>query len=93
MKMQIDEADLKKLLLMALCSKPFVQLDPLDNFLGNLWRVAPKTAEKIINQNGYVVVESNGRKVIKRKDEIEESSENSPEPVKRKRRVRKESAK
>lgn len=46
MKMQIDEADLKKLLLMALCSKPFVQLDPLDNFLGNLWRVAPKTAEK-----------------------------------------------
>ena len=91
MKMQIDEADLKKLLLMALCSKPFVKLDPKDLFLGNLWRVAPKVAEKILHQNGYEVVESKGRKVIKQKGGEEHEEDSSPEEpvISRKRRTRK----
>ena len=64
-KIEVNEDDLKKVILMLKYSKPFVKLEPTDLFLGNLWRVAPKIAEKLMRVGEFTEVENKGRKSLK----------------------------
>ena len=64
-KIEVNEDDFKKVVLIMKYSKEFVKLDPKDLFLGNLWRVAPKLADKLAKKNGYEFVENKGRKTLK----------------------------
>lgn len=69
-KVEVNEDDFKKIMLMLKYSKEFVKLDPSDLFLGNLWRVAPKLADKLVKKVGYVFVENKGRKTLKLESEV-----------------------
>lgn len=69
-KVEVNEDDFKKIMLMLKYSKEFVKLDPSDLFLGNLWRVAPKLADKLVKKAGYVFVENKGRKTLKLESEV-----------------------
>lgn len=71
-KIEVNEDDFKKIMLMLKYSKEFVKLDPTDLFLGNLWRVAPKLVDKIVKKSGYSFVENKGRKTLKHTSEISE---------------------
>lgn len=46
-KIEIAEDDFKKIILMLKLSKKSMNIDPKDLLLGNLWRVAPKLADKL----------------------------------------------
>lgn len=70
-KIEVNEDDFKKVVLMMKYSKEFVKLDPKDLFLGNLWRIAPKLADKLAKKAGYVFVENKGRKTLKLLSEVE----------------------
>lgn len=91
-KIEVNEDDLKKVILMLKFSKPFVKLDPTDLFLGNLWRVAPKLADKLMNTADLVLVENKGRKTLKLKSEVTEvPTEVVSKPEKTKESVKTES--
>lgn len=78
---EVAEDDFKKVMLILKYSKPFVQLEPTDLFLGNLWRVAPKLADTITKKAGYVFVENKGKKTLKPKDEVPEVTTKETECV------------
>lgn len=91
-KIEVNEDDLKKVILMLKFSKPFVKLDPTDLFLGNLWRVAPKLADKLMSTADLVLVENKGRKTLKLKSEVTEvPTEVVSKPEKTKKSVKTES--
>lgn len=68
-KITINEDDFKKVVLILKYSKKFVSVPSNDLFLGNLWRVAPKLADKLAKQSGYEFTENRGRKSLKEKSE------------------------
>ena len=64
-KIEINEDDFKKIMLILKHSRPFVQLDPKDLFLSNLWRVANKLADSVTKKAGYEFTEVKGKKSLK----------------------------
>lgn len=46
-KIEIPEDEFKKIVLILKCSKRYVNLPPSNLFLGNLWRVSSKLADKL----------------------------------------------
>ena len=64
-KIEIAEDDFKKIILMLKLSKKSMNIDPKDLLLGNLWRVAPKLADKLLRTAGYAIVENKGRISVK----------------------------
>lgn len=69
-KIEVNEDDFKKLVLMVKLSKAYVNLPPQDLQLGNLWRVAPKLADKLIAKAGMVLVQHKGRLSLKYASEV-----------------------
>lgn len=66
----INEDDLKKVILMLKLSKPYLSLPPQDLFLTNLWRVAPKLADKLMRQAKLVLIQNKGRITLKPAEEV-----------------------
>ena len=60
-------------------------IDPKDLLLGNLWRVAPKLADKLLRTAGYTIVENKGRISVKPVNTTETPKEEKPAPRCRKR--------
>ena len=78
-KVEVNEDDLKKAILILKCSKKYVQLPPADLFLGNLWRVAEKLGDKLMRNADLLLVEGKGHPTLKHPDEIKKPTE---EPTK-----------
>lgn len=64
-KIEINEADLKKVILILKLSKRFLALPPKDLFLYNLWRVSGKLADKFMRKAGLTMVTNKGRTTLK----------------------------
>ena len=62
-----------------------MNIDPKDLLLGNLWRVAPKLADKLLRTAGYAIVENKGRISVKPVNTTETPKEEKPAPRCRKR--------
>lgn len=80
-KVEVNEDDLKKAILILKCSKQYVQLPPADLFLGNLWRVAEKLGDKLMRKADLVIVEGKGHPTLKHPDEIKVTEESTKEEV------------
>ena len=64
-KVEVNEDDLKKVVLMLKMSKEYIRI-PNDNLqLINLWRVASKLADKLMRKANLTMETTNGRAVIK----------------------------
>lgn len=59
-KIEIPEDEFKKIVLILKCSKRYVNLPPNNLFLGNLWRVSSKLADKLLKRNGFQIVKGTG---------------------------------
>lgn len=59
-KIEIPEDEFKKIVLILKCSKRYVNLSPSNLFLGNLWRVSSKLADKLLKRNGFQIVKGKG---------------------------------
>lgn len=55
-KIEMTEDEFKKIVLILKCSKRYVNLPPNNLFLGNLWRVSSKLADKLLKRNGFQIV-------------------------------------
>lgn len=67
-KVEVNEDDLKKIILMLKLSKPHLRI-PSDNLaLRNMWRVADKLADKLLRKAGFVLTTNKGRLVLKSVD-------------------------
>lgn len=78
-KIEVDEDDLKKIILLLKLSKQYVQ-SPHENLtLCNLWRVSGKLANKLMKKAKLVMVTNKGRTTLKSIGEVksEEVSEAS----------------
>nr|UWG82490.1 MAG: hypothetical protein [Bacteriophage sp.] len=78
-KIEVDEDDLKKIILLLKLSKQYVQ-SPHENLtLCNLWRVSGKLADKLMKKAKLVMVTNKGRTTLKPIGEVksEEVSEAS----------------
>lgn len=53
-KIEMTEDEFKKIVLILKCSKRYVNLPPNNLFLGNLWRVSSKLADKLLKRNGFL---------------------------------------
>lgn len=84
-KIEIAKDDFKKIILMLKLSKKSMNIDPKDLLLGNLWRVAPKLADKLLRTAGYAIVENKGRISVKPVNTTETPKEEKPAPRCRKR--------
>lgn len=85
-KIEVNEDDLKKVILMLKLSKPHLQLPSDDLGLCNLWRVSGKLADKLMRKAELVMVTSRGRTVLKHAEEVsseikEEAQEEKPAEV------------
>ena len=69
-KIEVNEDDFKKILLILKLSKGYLKLPSQDLFLTNLWRVAPKLADKLMRKENLVLVQSKGRMSIKDASEV-----------------------
>ena len=69
-KIEVDEDYFKKLVLMVKLSKAYVNLPPQDLQLSNLWRVAPKLADKLIAKAGMVLIQNKGKLSLKYASEV-----------------------
>lgn len=78
-KIEINEDDFKKIMLILKHSRPFVQLDPKDLFLSNLWRVSNKLADSITKKAGYEFTDLKGKKSLKVVNETTSDNEESEE--------------
>lgn len=74
-KVEINEDDLKKVILMLKLSKPYLKLPPQDLRLFNLWRVAPKLADKLMQKADLSLVCNRGRFTLKSKSELSDTTE------------------
>ena len=54
-KIEMTEDEFKKIVLILKCSKRYVNLPPNNLFLGNLWRVSSKLADKLLKRNGFQI--------------------------------------
>ena len=64
-KIEINEDDLKKVILTLKLSKKYVKI-PSDNLaLINLWRVSGKLGDKLMRKAGLVLTQNKGRFVLK----------------------------
>lgn len=59
-KIEMTEDEFKKIVLILKCSKRYVNLPPNNLFLGNLWRVSSKLADKLLKRNGFQIVKGTG---------------------------------
>lgn len=59
-KIEMTEDEFKKIVLILKCSKRYVNLPPSNLFLGNLWRVSSKLADKLLKRNGFQIVKGTG---------------------------------
>lgn len=67
-RIELSEADVKKVIYMLKMSKKHINI-PNDNlFLYNLWRVSDKLAEKLMRKAGLVMVAGKGRDVLRPSD-------------------------
>lgn len=89
-KIEVNEDDLKKVILMLKLSKPYLQI-PNDNLaLYNMWRVSGKLADKFMRKAELVMVTNKGRTTLKPVGEVssevadktESSEEKTAEVVK-----------
>lgn len=69
-KIEVNEDDLKKVILMLKLSKAYLQLPSQDLFLTNLWRVAPKLADKLMRKAELVLIQNKGRLTLKPLGEV-----------------------
>lgn len=74
-KVEVNEDDLKKVILMLKLSRTYLNLPPKNLFLVNLWRIAPKLADKLMRKSGLVLVQGKGRVVLKPAGETSENVE------------------
>lgn len=65
-KVEVNEDDLKKVILLLKLSKGHIQIPPNDLVLANLWRVAGKLADKLIKVADLTLGTTNGRVTLKR---------------------------
>ena len=77
-KIEVNEDDLKKIILMLKLSEEFMQIPPQNLQLGNLWRVSRKLADKLMRHAGLTVVTEKGRTFV-RPIESAESKESATE--------------
>lgn len=64
-KIEINEDDFKKIVLMLKLSKDYVKV-PADNLaLGNLWRVSSKLADKLLRSAEMEITQNKGRFTVK----------------------------
>lgn len=69
-KIEVNEDDLKKIILMLKLSKQYLQI-PNDNLaLYNMWRVSGKLADKLMRKAELVMVTNKGRTTLKPIGEI-----------------------
>lgn len=82
-KIEVNEADLKQVILIIKMSKQYVSI-PAENLrLTNLWRVSGKLADKLMRKAGLTLVTNNGKTLLKPLPESEETtSENKEEKQK-----------
>lgn len=88
-KIEVNEADLKQIILIMKMSKPYVNI-PTENLrLVNLWRISGKLSDKLMRKAGLTLVINNGKLSLKpilevvnsedsSKDETKETDEEAP---------------
>lgn len=64
-KIEINEDDLKKVILILKLSKEYVQIPTSNLALINLWRVSGKLSDKLMRKAGLVLTQNKGRFVLK----------------------------
>lgn len=69
-KIEVNEDDLKKVILMLKLSKPHIQIPHEDLALCNMWRVSGKLADKLMRKAQLVMVVSKGRITLKSVGEV-----------------------
>lgn len=96
-KIEVNEDDLKKVILILKLSHNYVQIPNGNLHLYNLWRVSNKLADKLIRKAGLVMVTNKGRTTLKpigetehEKSHKEVSSETPTEKVPRCRKRKKQ---
>lgn len=64
-KYEINEDDLKKVILILKLSKPYLNIPPKDLKVANLWRVSGKLADKLMKKANFVLVKNRGKVTLK----------------------------
>ena len=79
-KIEVNEDDLKKIILILKLSKKHVNIHNEDLILFNLWRVSGKLADKLMKKAQLTMVENRGRTTLKRVEDIpfDEPAEDKP---------------
>lgn len=73
-KIEVNEADLKQVILIMKMSKQYVNI-PTENLrLQNLWRVSGKLADKLMRKAGLTLVNNNGKVSLKSLTEFAETT-------------------
>lgn len=70
-KVEINEDDLKKVILILKLSYPYLRYNELDNRLRNLWRVRDKLVKKLLKNSDLMVDSTKGRLTLRSKDDAE----------------------
>lgn len=69
-KVEVNEDDLKKVILMLKLSKMYLRIPPDNLALLNMWRVSGKLADKLMRNAGLVMVTNKGRRTLKPVGEV-----------------------
>ena len=80
-KIEVNEADLKQIILIMKMSKPYVSIPTGNLRLENLWRVSGKLADKLMRKADLTLVINNGKFSLKPISE-EINSEDAPKEEK-----------
>lgn len=83
-KIEVNEDDLKKVILMLKLSKPHLKLPPQELFLSNMWRVAPKLADKLMKKAGLTMTTNKGRITLKPIGEVTSEVADKDVPIEEK---------
>ena len=70
-KVEINEHDLKKVILILKLSYPYLRYNELDNRLRNLWRVRDKLAKKLLKNSDLMIDSTKGRLTLRSKDDAQ----------------------
>lgn len=88
-KIEVNEADLKQVILIMKMSKQYVNI-PTENLrLQNLWRVSGKLADKLMRKAGLTLVNNNGKVSLKSLTEFAETTSEDKEEKQKTYRCRK----
>lgn len=87
-KIEIDENDLKKVILLLTLSSKYVQI-PQDNLtMRNMWRISEKLVGKLLKKAGLILLTNKGRTIFKSIEEVNSevvkediSAEENPEEM------------